>query len=198
MPPRKKPEHAASLKKNKEENQTLEKLEAGLCVKIGDKTINELYNEKLNNSIDLKETMSKTLSKPQPKPKVQKPVKELTEKGRKASERLSKYRTQVKEALELKKTLESRNLISYSDDEDEEDPEEPEVKPIQPVQPASIIPEPVIQPKPIIQQPQIDLGPIYNEIETLKKKNKEIEDRFMYRNAVMDISNMRRNMSIKF
>ena len=196
MPPRKKPEHAEALRRNKQENQTLEKLEAGISVKIGDKTINQLYNEKLTNSIDLSETMSKTLAKPQGKIKVEKPVKELTEKGKKASERLSKYRAQVKEALELKKNLENRSLFSYSDDEEEED--EPEIKPLETHKvDTPIIPSIPIQ-APISVQPQIDLTPIYGEIDNLKKKNKELEDRFTYRNTMIDIGNMRRNMSIKF
>lgn len=211
MPVKRKPEHAEALRRNKEENQTLEKLEAGINVKIGDKTINQLYNEKLNETINLKETVRKTV-KSQPKIKVEKPVKELTEKGKKASERLSKYREQVKEALQLKKNLENKNLLSYSDDEEEEEETESEVKPLEthkvdtPIVPSKPIPTPIISTQPIqtpivpsLQtQPQIDLTPIYGEIDNLKKKNKELEDKFMYRNSLFDISNMRRNMSIKF
>lgn len=172
--------------KQSDENRTLEKLEAGINVKIGDKDINQLYNEKLNQSIDLNETVSKALAK-QPKPgrqKKEKPVKELTEKGKRASATLSKYRQQVKEALELKKSLEGKQTLVYSEDEDEDD---------EPVVPRMPVPS-----QPPVQQPAIDLTPLYNEITAIKQKNKELEDRFAYRSTLIDVSNMRRNMSIKF
>jgi ACT domain-containing protein len=191
-----------------EENKTLEKLEAGLTAKIGDKDINKLYNDKLNEKIDLKETVSKTLSKPTPKIKVEKIPKEITDKGKKGSERLSKYRAQVKEALELKKNLENKNMITYSDDEDDEDDEENEIQRLPEIKPQAepqsiaiktpeVAPMPIFEPK-IKVEPTIDLTPIYGEIESLKKKNKDLEDRFLLRNHMLDISNMRRNMSIKF
>lgn len=172
--------------KQSDENRTLEKLEAGINVKIGDKDINQLYNEKLNQSIDLNETVSKALAK-QPKPgrqKKEKPVKELTEKGKRASATLSKYRQQVKEALELKKSLEGKQTLVYSEDEDEDD---------EPVVPRMPVPS-----QPPVQQPAIDLTPLYNEITAIKQKNKELEDRFAYRSTLLDVSNMRRNMSIRF
>ena len=173
--------------KREEENRTLEKLEAGISTKIGGKDINQLYNEKLNQTIDLNETVSKVLAK-QPKPgrqKKEKPVKELTEKGKRASATLSKYRQQVKEALELKKSLENKQTLVYSEDEDEEE---------EPIVPR--MPEPA--PMPVKQQPALDLTPLYNEITAIKQKNKELEDRFAYRSTLIDVSNMRRNMSIKF
>lgn len=172
--------------KQSDENRTLEKLEAGINVKIGDKDINQLYNEKLNQSIDLNETVSKALAK-QPKPgrqKKEKPVKELTEKGKRASATLSKYRQQVKEALELKKSLEGKQTLVYSEDEEEDD---------EPVVPRMPVPS-----QPPVQQPAIDLTPLYNEITAIKQKNKELEDRFAYRSTLLDVSNMRRNMSIRF
>jgi len=184
----------------------LEKLEAGISVKIGDKDINQLYKEKLNEKLDLKETMSKTLSKPTPKIKAPKQVKVITEKGKKASAHLSKYRQDVKEALELKKNLENRNLISYSDadDDDDDDDEVPKAldviqttEPIVPKMPEPM-PMPIFEPQIKIEEPKFDLTPIYGEIESLKKKNKDLEDKFMLRNSFMDISNMRRHMSIKF
>ena len=172
--------------KREEENRTLEKLEAGISTKIGGKDINQLYNEKLNQTIDLNETVSKVLAK-QPKPgrqKKEKPVKELTEKGKRASATLSKYRQQVKEALELKKSLENKQTLVYSEDEDEEE---------EPIVPR--MPEPAPMP---VKQPALDLTPLYNEITAIKQKNKELEDRFAYRSTLIDVSNMRRNMSIKF
>jgi hypothetical protein len=175
--------------KIQDEIRALEKLEAGIKVKIGDKDINEVYNDKLNQTIDLNETVSKALAK-QPKPgrqKKEKPVKELTEKGKRASATLSKYRQQVKEALELKKSLENKQTLVYSEDEDEEEEEQ---------QVVSRKPEPA--PKPVQQQPVLDLTPLYNEITAIKQKNKELEDRFAYRSTLMDVSNMRRNMSVKF
>ena len=195
----KKTKQAVSLFKEEDTNMTLEKLEAGIPVKIGDKTINQIYNEKLTKNIDLTETVSKTVSKPQVKVKIEKPKKELTDKGKKASERLSKYREQVKEALELKKNLELKKSFSYSDDEDEddEDDDKPTLEPIKEEE-EQIIPTMPIQSSSPPPLPTIDLSPIYNEIESLKIQNKKLEERFTYRNAVMDISNMRRNMSIKF
>jgi len=159
--------------KTNEENKLLSKLEAGISVKIGNQDINKLYNDKLNEKMDLKETVSKVLKKPAP-PKVKK-VKEISEKGKSGIIKLSKYREQVKEALELKKNIDNKNLLNYSSDEDEEEEE--------------------IQP---IIQPSIDLKPIYGEIEALKKKNQYLEERYLIRNTIQDISNMRRNMSIKF
>ena len=160
--------------KTNEENKLLSKLEAGITVKIGNQDINKLYNDKLNEKMDLKETVSKVLKKPAPRaPKV---MKAISEKGKSGIIKLSKYREEVKAALEIKKNIDNKNLLNYSTDEDEE--EEEEIKPI--------------------IQPSIDLMPIYGEIEALKKKNQYLEERYLIRNTIQDISNMRRNMSIKF
>ena len=185
--PRKKAALAQAI--NLEQQKQLERMEAGLKTTIGDKDINQLYKEKLNQEIDVDEPLSKTLTKPKGRVKKEKPVKELTEKGKRASESLSKYRQQVKEALEFKKAMENKNKIIYSEDEDE-DEDEDEAKPL---------PTIVAKPTPVIQQqPQVDLSPLYSELESLKKKNKELEDKFIYKSNIMDLTTQRRNIMIKF
>lgn len=185
----KKPKKTVARLKHNEENRALEKLEAGIAVKIGDKNINDLYNEKLTQQVDLMETVSQSITKAkkEQKPKKEKPVKVISEKGKQGTNNLSKYRQQVKEALELKKSIENKNTLIYSDDDEEEEDDEP------------IVPRmPVPAPMPQVQQPQVDLGPIFNELENIKKKNKELEDRFAYRSTLLDLNGMRRSMSIKF
>lgn len=183
----KKPKNTIARLKQNEEGRALEKLEAGLAVKIGGKNINDLYNEKLHQQVDLTETVSQSIikAKKEPKPKKEKPAKVVSEKGKQGANNLSKYRQQVKEALELKKTIENKNTLIYSEDEEDDEDEEP------------IVPRmPVAAPMPA--QPQVDLAPIFSELESIKKKNKELEERFTYRSSILDLSNLRRNMSVKF
>ena len=167
---------------NIEDKKVLSKLEAGLKTQIGGKNINQLYNEKLGQDMDLKETVSKSIAKVKKEPK-KKVVKPITERGEKCKRILSKYREEVKLALELKKNIDDKNLLAYSDEENDEDEE------IEPQTPVQIIPKP---------EPKTDLSKIYGEIEDLKKKNQYLEDRYLIRNTILDISTMRRNMSIKF
>jgi hypothetical protein len=184
----KKPKNTIARLKQNEEGRVLEKLEAGLAVKIGDKNINDLYNEKLHQQVDLTETISQSIIKAKKNPKPKKPVKEVSVKGKQGTTNLSKYRQQVKEALELKKSIDNKNVLSYSDDDDEADDQYDD-----PIAPRMSIPTPLP-----VQQPQIDLAPIFNELESIRKKNKELEDRFTYRSSILDLSNLRRNMSVKF
>lgn len=172
------------IKENHETTQMLNKLEAGINAKLDGKNINDLYKEKLSQKLDIDEPISSTISKA-PKVKKVKPVKEISEKGKKASANLSKYRQQVREALELKKSVE--NKLIYDDDEDDE--EEDDLEPI-----VAQVPPP---PPQIIQQ-QVNLDGVYNEIDALKKQNKVLEDRLLFRRDVLGISDMRRNMMIKF
>jgi hypothetical protein len=184
----KKPKKTVARLIQNEESRTLEKLEAGLAVKIGDKNINDLYNEKLHQQVDLTETISQSIikAKKEPKPKKEKPVKEVSVKGKQGTNNLSKYRQQVKEALELKKSIENKNTLIYSDDDDADDEDDEPIVPRTPAPPSLPV------------QPQVDLAPIFSELENIKKKNKELEDRFTYRSSILDLSNLRRNMSIKF
>lgn len=183
----------ASLTINNDLNRTLEKLEAGINVEIGDKNINELYNEKLKDTLNLNEGVTKMTKRVKP-PKEPKKKAAPTEAGLKRAAGLSKYRAQVKEALELKKAIENKHLVSYSDEEDEEEEEEEEEKP---TKPAKQIVKPVVKPPPP-PTPVVDLKPIYDELENMKKKNAELEERFVFKNSMFDINSMRRNMSIKF
>ena len=168
--------------KSIEERKVLNKLEAGLKTQISGKDINKLYNEKLAQNMDLKETVNKSLAKVKKEPK-KKVVKPITERGEKCKKVLSKYREEVKVAMQLKKNIDDKNLLSYSDEEDDE------IEDIEPQIPPPIIPKP---------EPKTDLSKIYGEIEDLKKKNQYLEDRYLIRNTIQDISTMRRNMSIKF
>lgn len=169
----------------KERKVMLDKLEANVNLKIGDKSINKLYKEKLKDKLDLDESITTVIkNNPAPKKKKEKPVKEISEKGKKASERLSKYRQQVREALELKKSIESKNSLIYDDDEDDDEDEQ------------SVVAQsaPIIAPS----TPSVDLDKVYNEIDALKKQNKTLEERLLFRRDVLGISDMRRQMLIKF
>jgi hypothetical protein len=170
--------------------RVLNNLEGG--INIAGYDVNKLYKEKLSNTLNIDEPLSTTLKgvKKPPKPKVPKEKKEPSNRGKKASENLSKYRQQVREALELKKKIENKNTLIYDDDDEESEEEEEEVKE---------------EPKPIIQapppQPQVimpDMSKVYNEIDALKKQNKALEERLLFRRDVLGISDMRRNMLIKF
>jgi hypothetical protein len=206
MPP-KKIKQTEALLKNSQQNKKIAELQSNILIKKGKSDINEIYNDELKKVVDLNETVSVSINKPVPKPPpVVKPIKEISNKGKKASGNLSKYREQVKEALELKKKLDSQKQLSYDEDEDDDDDEEIEFKAIPPI----IEPVPVPQisiPKQIdrvllmpVSEPKqlFDLETIHKELQDMKLKNKEIEDRFLYRKSCIDISNMRRNMSIKF
>lgn len=161
-------------------------------VDIGNsKDLHVLYNEKLQTEINLDENVKKMASR------VKKEPKELTEAQKKRVAGLSKYREQVKEALELKKAIDNKSKLLY--EESEESEEEEKVEPVKQVekrvtQPLRVLP-PTLPPQP---QPTIDLKPIYAELESMKKKNAELEERFTFRNSMLDFNNMRRNMSIKF
>jgi hypothetical protein len=202
MPP-KKLKQTEALLKNSQQNKTIAKLESNVLIKKGKSDINEIYNDELKKVVDLNETVSVSINKPVPKVKIEKPIKEVSNKGKKASGNLSKYREQVKEALELKKKLDNQKQLSYDDDDDDDDDEEIEFKEIKPtLQVIEPVPEPQISiPKQVdrVQPIQLfNLENIHKDIQDLKLKNKEIEDRYLYRKSCIDISNMRRNMSIKF
>lgn len=175
--------------------KTLDKLEGGLKIKLGDKEINDLYRQKLSESLNVDEPITTTIKgvkKPSTKPP--KVKKEPSERGKKASEYLSKYRQQVREALELKKKIENKNTLIYedesdADEEDEEDDKIPDHIPQQPTQPIAQAPAPVVMP---------DMSKVYSEIDTLKKQNKALEERLLFRRDVLGISDMRKNMLIKF
>lgn len=173
------------------ERNLLDRMEAGLETKIGDKDINQLYKEKLSQKLDIDEGLSLTLKKiPKPrKVKTPPPPKVLTKKGKAGSENLSKYRQQVREALEVKKKVESKNTLIY-DDESESEVDEDVVEPA--------IPEIAA---PTVQQPQVimpDMTKVYSEIDSLKKQNKALEERLLFRRDVLGVNDMRRNMLIKF
>jgi hypothetical protein len=156
-------------------------------VDIGNsKDLHDLYNEKLKSEINLNENVKKMASR------VKKEPKELTEAQKKRVAGLSKYRAQVKEALELKKSLDNKHLVSYEESEESEEEVIPE--PVKQVEKRVIKTTPVLPPLP----PPVDLKPIYAELESMKKKNAELEERFTFRNSMLDFNNMRRNMSIKF
>jgi len=161
-------------------------------VDIGNsKDLHALYNEKLQTEINLDENVKKMASR------VKKEPKELTEAQKKRVAGLSKYRDQVKEALELKKALDNKHLLSYEESEESEEDEKPEpVKQVEKrvIQPLRVLP-PMPPPRP---QVEIDLKPIYAELESMKKKNAELEEKFTFRDSMLNFNNMRRNMSIKF
>jgi len=171
------------IKERSEHNQLLNKLEAGINSKLGDKSINELYKEKLSLKLDVDEPITATISK-NPKVKKEKPVKEVSEKGKRASANLSKYRQQVREALDLKKSLEKKSALSYDDDDDDDDEEDE--------------PNPVVAPIVAPVQPQVNLDGVYNEIDALKKQNKALEERLIFRRDVLGISDLRRQMTLRF
>ena len=171
------------IKERSEHNQLLNKLEAGINSKLGDKSINELYKEKLSLKLDVDEPIGATISKA-PKVKKEKPVKEVSEKGKRASANLSKYRQQVREALDLKKSLEKKSSLIYDDDADDEDDEDDDT--------------PIVAPVVAPIQPQVNLDGVYSEIDALKKQNKTLEERLLFRRDVLGISDLRRNMMIKF
>ena len=176
--------HMSSVvKENHETIQMLNKLEAGINAKLNGKNINELYKEKLSSKLDVDEPLGATIKKA-PKVKKEKPVKEVSEKGKRASANLSKYRQQVREALELKKSIENKSSLIYDDEEDDDEEDEP--API------------VAPPAPVPVQPQVNLDGVYNEIDALKKQNKVLEERLLFRRDVLGISDMRRQMMIKF
>lgn len=169
--------------------RVLNNLEGG--INIAGYDVNKLYKEKLSGTLNIDEPLSTTLKgvKKPPKPKEPKEKKEPSNRGKKAAENLSKYRQQVREALEIKKKIENKKMLIYDDDEEESDNEEEEEE----------------EPKPIIQapppQPQVimpDMSKVYNEIDALKKQNKALEERLLFRRDVLGISDMRRNMLIKF
>lgn len=142
-----------------------------------DKKNNELhalYQEKLT---DLGLTKKGAQRK-----KAEKSEKEA--QGKAGAKALSKYRQQVREALELKKKVDTTIEIESESDDDEI---------IQ--QPSVPAPEPIPTP---IKQPEIDITTIYEEINNLKKQNKELENKFTYKTGIMDVNNLRRNMTIKF
>ena len=167
-------------------------------VDIGNsKDIHTLYNEKLQTEINLDENVKKMASR------IKKEPKELTEAQKKRVAGLSKYRAQVKEALELKKALDNKKLLSYEEsDEDEEDEEIEKIEKkveFEKVEPVRQAPKRVTQTIPVLPPlPTIDLKPIYAELENMKKKNAELEEKFTFRNSMLDFNNMRRHMSIKF
>jgi hypothetical protein len=171
------------IKERSEHNQLLNKLEAGINSKLGDKSINELYKEKLSLKLDVDEPIGATISKA-PKVKKEKPVKEVSEKGKRASANLSKYRQQVREALDLKKSLEKKSALSYDDDDDDDDEEDE--------------PNPVVAPIVAPVQPQVNLDGVYSEIDALKKQNKTLEERLIFRRDVLGISDLRRQMTLRF
>jgi hypothetical protein len=164
--------------------ETLNKLEGGIKIKLNGTEINDAYNEKLSKSLDIDEPISTTLKGVKKIPKASKEKKPVSERGKKATEYLSKYREQVREALELKKKIENKNTLIYEDSEDSE--EEEEADPI-------VVP-PVVQPP----APQFDINKVYNDINDLKKQNKELQDRLLFRRDVTGISDLRRNMILKF
>jgi hypothetical protein len=178
--------------KLKEDRILLGRLEAGLKTQLPNgKDINDVYQEKLNNVIDTTEPITYTkqriqkenpLGRPKSEPKP-KPKKTLSKKGETALNNLSKYRQQVKEALALKKDLETK--LTYDDDDDDEYDDE------------SVVPDPVV-PEPVAQQPMPDLNSIYNQIDELKKQNQELERRFIQKNDLLNVGNLRRNMMLKF
>jgi len=104
--------------------------------------------------------------------------------GEAGSKALSKYRQQVRDALELKNKLDTTIEMEDSDS-DEETPPAP-------------IPAPVIQTQPPPQAPAYDMTNILSEIENLKKHNKDLENKLTYKAYIADATNLRRNMFIKF
>lgn len=171
------------IKERSEHNQLLNKLEAGINSKLGDKSINELYKEKLSLKLDVDEPIGATISKA-PKVKKEKPVKEVSEKGKRASANLSKYRQQVREALDLKKSLEKKSALSYDDDDDDDEEDDDHT--------------PVVAPIVAPVQPQVNLDGVYSEIDALKKQNKTLEERLIFRRDVLGISDLRRQMTLRF
>ncbi len=174
--------------------RALDKLEGGLKIKLGATEINDLYRQKLSESLDVDEPISTTIKgvkKPSTKPVKEK--KEPSEKGKRASQYLSKYRQQVREALELKKKIENKNTLIYDDESDPDEEDEEDDK----------IPDPIPQEPtpPVVQAPQVvmpDMSKVYNDIDILKKQNKQLEERLLFRRDVLGISDMRKNMLIKF
>lgn len=97
---------------------------------------------------------------------------------------LSKYRQQVREALDFKNKYEKEIQLEL---ESESDDDAVVQQPRAPTPPPAPAPEPAF-----------DVGGLMNELETLKKQNKELQNKFQYRNTILDATNMRRNMVIKF
>lgn len=179
----KKTKHQITTLRDNEDKIVLERLEAGLVAKINGKDINLLYKEKLANTLDIDEPFSSTLKQPHGRPP--KPAKEpkvMSAKGKASSERLSKYREQVKEALALKKKTDEK-LIYDADEDDDSDFEYDTPKPTQPI---------------IAPPPPVNLDVIYSQIDELKKQNKELENKFIHKNDLMNVGNMRRNIMLKF
>lgn len=197
-------------KKSLAERAMLDRLEAGIQTKIGDKDINQLYKEKLSKKLDVDESVNMTVRSIKKERPAKAPKKEPSDKGIRASLNLSKYRQQVREALDLKKKIESKTTLIYEDDEEDEVEEERKIEdPIMEDQPKI---EPILKiddkpqnqyivtthkkEQPLIIEP--NFNHLFSEIETLKNKNKELENRLMFRNDIYGINNMRNNMLIKF
>lgn len=172
----------------RQKSQMLDKLEGG--INVGGADINQLYRQQLSETLNVDEPITTTIKgvpKPARPPKPKPIKKEPSERGKKASANLSKYRQQVREALELKKKIDNKNTLIYEDsDADDEDEDEEEVKAV---------------PAPVITQPQVimpDMSKVYNDIDALKKQNKALEERLLFRRDVLGISDMRKNMLLKF
>ena len=116
-------------------------------------------------------------------------------RGAKGKENLSKYRQQVKEALELKKKLETKKDIIELEPDSESD-SEVEVVSTKPKSNVSMNVASV--PAPQQPTPTFDVSSIMNEINNLKKQNQDLENRFTYRSNVSYANDLRRNMLIKF